>query len=64
MYSNEILVVMTAGGMSDANMLAAYREVRDISIEHGLSQMIARAYYTARFLKHKLYVIFGWRKNG
>ena len=63
-YSNEIVVVMTAGGMSDANMLAAYREVRDISIEHGLPQMIARTYYVARFLKHKVYVVFGWRKDG
>ncbi|HMD13469.1 MAG TPA: glycosyltransferase family 2 protein [Bacteroidota bacterium] len=62
-YSSEILVVMTAGGMSDANMLAAYREVRDISIEHGLLRVIAQAYYGARFLKHKLYLLLGWRKE-
>ncbi len=62
-YSNEILVVMTAGGMSDANMLAAYREVRDISIEHGLPRVIAQSYYTVRFLKHKLYLFLGWRNE-
>lgn len=63
-YSNEILVVMNAGGMSDANMLAAYREVRDISIEHGLPRVIAQSYYTARFLKHQLYLFLGRRHEG
>lgn len=62
-YSDKILVVMTAGGMSDANMLAAYREVRDISIEHGLSRVIAQSYYSARFLKHQLYLLLGRRKK-
>lgn len=60
-YSPEIIVVMGAGGVSDAQRFNAFRECRDISIRHGLPPIPAYAYQGARIMKHLVLRTFGRR---
>lgn len=60
-YSPEIIVIMGAGGVSDAQRFKAFRECRDISIRHGLAPLSAYAYQGARIMKHLVLRSFGRR---
>ena len=52
---------MYAGGQSDKGAFKAFREVRAISIQHGLNSFFAYAYYCIRCVKQVIYKLLGLR---
>jgi len=60
-YSPKSVDFMEGGGLSDAQAFEAFKEVRDISIAHGLSRTIAFPYYVARCAKQALFTALGLR---
>jgi glycosyltransferase involved in cell wall biosynthesis len=61
LYSNKIVTYMDAGGQSDKRAFKVFREVRAISIQHGLNPCIAYAYYCIRCVKQIIYKSLGLR---
>ncbi|MBI2429732.1 MAG: glycosyltransferase [Ignavibacteriales bacterium] len=60
-YSPELLVYTTAGGISDNRRFRAFAECRDISILHGLHPFFAYGYFFLRCSKHIAFKLAGLR---
>ncbi|MEW5797460.1 MAG: glycosyltransferase family 2 protein [Bacteroidota bacterium] len=60
-YSSELVVHTTAGGISDSQRFQAFAECRDISIIHGLHPVVAYLYFILRCTKHVILTVTGLR---
>lgn len=60
-YSPDIIVYIPSWGMSSVERYTAFKECRDISIQHGLNPLFAYFYYILRCLKHFLLQVLGKR---
>ncbi len=54
LYAPGVVVRMGEGGLSSSAAREAFREVREVSILHGLHPMLAYSYYFARIMKRRL----------
>jgi glycosyltransferase involved in cell wall biosynthesis len=61
LYTESILITTTFGGISERQMMDAFRECREISIELGTDKFTAWGYYLARCVKHIIYTGLGKR---